>query len=341
MKKYIISSMLLFLALCPVGLRAEGIGVTITTDSHTNCPADLRQKMEQNLGKLLTEINMANEENRALNFADTNVPTTAVNQDTKAAIQMMWTSVHFYCDDYEVVDRLWPLKTGYMLRQIPLIINPQEANFTQGTYQEASIMFNKQGQIIEFSFVFNSQLSESMEKCGSTVSLEDKMLLLSFCDRFRTYYNTKNIKGLEQIFSDNALIITGNVTTVKAPEGGLTTKVTYNKQSKQQYLSNLRRAFARNKYIEVKFSEIGAEGGCGTVTRSNANPNMYGVRLKQEWRSTNYSDDGYVFLLWNFNKGKDQDPVIEVRTWQPEFTDKEKTQPLAEDEIFSLSDFDL
>lgn len=341
MKKSIISCILLMLAFMPSTLRAEGIGVTITKDSHTVCPDDVKAKMEQNLGLLLTEINMANEEGRALNFADTNVPTAAVNQDTKATIQMMWNSAHFYCDDTEVVDRLWPLKTGYMLRQIPLILNPQDAAFAGGQYQEASIMFNKQGQIIEFSFVFDSQLSESMSRCGATVNLEDKMLLLSFCDRFRTYYNTKNIQGLEKIFSDNALIITGNVTTVKAPEGGMTSKVTYNKQSKTEYLSNLRRAFARNKYIEVKFSEIGVEGGCGTVTRSATNKNMYGVRLKQEWRSSNYNDDGYVFLLWEFDKDSKKDPIIHVRTWQPEYEDKAKTKPLAEDEIFSLSDFDL
>lgn len=341
MKKHVISCILLMLALCPLSLHAEGIGVTITKDSYTVCPDVLKSTMEKNLGMLLTEINAANEEGRALNFANTNIPEAVVSQDTKATLQMMWSSVHFYVDDTEVVDRLWPLKSGYMLRQIPLIINPQEANFKQGTYQEASIMFNKNGQIIEFSFVFDTQLSESMSRCGSTVSLEDKMLLLSFCDRFRTYYNTKNIAGLEKIFSDNALIITGNVTTVKAPEGGMTSKVTYNKQSKQQYLSNLRRAFARNKYIEVKFSEIGVEGGCGTVTQSASNPNMYGVRLKQEWRSTNYNDDGYVFLLWEFDKDSKKDPIIHVRTWQPEYEDKAKTKPLDQDEIFSLSDFDL
>lgn len=71
-------------------------------------------------------------------------------------------------DDEEVVDRLWPLREGYMLRQIPLIINPQEAGFNNGTYQEASVLMNKQGQIIEFSFVFDNQLSESMERCNTT-----------------------------------------------------------------------------------------------------------------------------------------------------------------------------
>ena len=66
---------------------------------------------------------------------------------------------------------------------------------------------------------------------------------------------------------------------------------------------------------------------------------MYGVRLHQAWRSSNYSDDGYVFLLWEF-RGED-DYILHVRTWQPEYLDKAKTQPLPQQEVFSLSDFDL
>lgn len=333
---------LVLMVISSMPLKADNVTVSITTDSYTNCPPQLLQTMERNVGMLLSEINSANSEGRALNFANSNIPASAVNQETKGQLQVMWNSVHFYCDDEEVVDRLWPLRDGYMLRQIPLIINPQEAGFNNGAYQEASILMNNQGQIIEFSFVFDNQLSESMERCGSTVSLEDKMLLLSFCDRFRTYYNTKNIEGLERIFSDDALIITGSVKVVPAPDmKGSVTTVTYNRQNKQQYISNLKRAFARNKYIEVKFSEIGVEGGCNTVTRSSNNPNMYGVRLKQEWRSSNYNDDGYLFLLWEFDKDGTKDPVIHVRTWQPEYLDKAKTQPLTEDKIFSLSDFDL
>jgi hypothetical protein len=113
--------------------------------------------------------------------------------------------------------------------------------------------------------------------------------------------------------------------------------VVYNRQNKQQYLYNLRRAFARNKYIEVKFSEIGDGNGCGAVTQSRNNPNFYGVRLHQEWRSSNYSDDGYVFLLWDFRD--ENQPVIHVRTWQPTLViaGDGKSTKLAEEDIFNMS----
>ncbi len=335
MKKFILKSLFLLMALCPMaGAHAEEVTVTITTDDGFDNPGGIIETLQRNLGKVLSEINLANSENRALNVAG-----LAINDFAKGTLVMLWDNVHFYCDDSEVVDRLWPMKNGYMLRQIPMIMNPQGEQFGQGAYQECVVEFDKRGTITDIRFVFDTQLSESMEKCGEVVELERKMQILKYCDRFRTAYCTKDIKFLEQVFSDDALIITGNVVTSKKPEGGMTQKVEYKQQTKQQYLSNLRRAFLRNKYIDVKFNEIGEngeEGGCGTVTRSANNRNMYGVRLRQEWKSSNYSDTGYVFLLWDFTD--ENNPVIHVRTWQPEYVGGKK---MAEEEIFSLSDFDL
>ena len=254
---------------------------------------------------------------------------------------MLWTNIHFYCDDSEVVDRLWPMSNGYMLRQIPLIMNPQGEAFGHGNYQEATVDFDKQGCIVDFQFVFDSQLSESMENCGDVVDTERKLKILKFCDKFATYYNTKNMDKLKEIFSDDALIITGKVVEKYVPEAGKTIPtITYKRQGKTEYLANLDRTFKNNKFIEVKFSEVGeGSGGCGPVTRSEKNPNMYGVRLHQAWRSSNYSDDGYVFLLWEFLS--EDNYILHVRTWQPEYIDKAKTKKIDQDEIPSLTDFNL
>lgn len=336
MKKYFLKGLFALMALCCMTtLQAEEVTVTITTDEGFENTGGIIEKMQRNLGKVLSEINTANSENRGLNVAG-----LALDHFAKGTLVQLWDNVHFYCDDSEVVDRCWPLKDGYMLRQIPLIMNPQGEQFGAGTYQECIVEFDKQGTITDFRFVFDSQLSESMEKCGAVVELERKMQILKYCDRFRTAYCTKDIKFLEQVFSDDALIITGNVVMSKPTDmGPATARVEYKQQTKQQYLQNLRRAFAHNKYIEVKFSEIGEngeEGGCGTVTRSVNNKNMYGVRLRQEWKSSNYSDTGYIFLLWDF--ADENHPEIHVRTWQPEYVGGKK---MDQDEIFSLTDFNL
>lgn len=336
MKKIIIPFFLLIAALATtMPMQAEEVTVTITTDDGFDNSDGILQTMERNLSRVLSEINMANDANRALNVAG-----LALNDFAKGTLVQLWDNIHFYCDDAEVVDRCWPLKDGYMLRQIPLIINPQGEKFGSGTYQECTVEFDKRGQITDIRFVFDTQLAESMERCGAVVELERKMQILKYCDRFRTAYCTKDLNYLRQVFSDDALIITGNVVMTKPTDmSPAKAKVEYKQQTKQEYLANLERAFRRNKYIDVKFSEIGEngeEGGCGTVTRSANNKNMYGVRLRQEWKSSNYSDEGYVFLLWDFTN--EDEPVIHVRTWQPTYVGGQK---MPEEDIFSLSDFDL
>lgn len=159
--------------------------------------------------------------------------------------------------------------------------------------------------------------------------LRRRQLILDYVEQFRTAYNQKDIKFLEQVFSDDALIITGRVVMQKHEEGFTTPKVVYNKQSKQQYLTNLRGTFKRAKYIKVTFDDI-------EVMRHPTNPNFYGVTLHQGYTSSNYHDDGYLFLLWDFTN--EDRPMVHVRTWQP---DKIGGKKLPKDEIFNLSDFDI
>ncbi len=316
-------------------ISVKAITVTITVDEGFDNPAII-ERMQTNLGQVLTEINNAYNEKR-----DVNTASLQMDDHAKNMLVTLWSTVHFYCDDEEVVDRCWPLQKSYLLRQIPLILEPQDESFTSGTYQEAVVEFDKTGKITDFRFALDAQLSESMERCGSVVETERRMIILDYIEQFRTAYCTKDINFMEKIFSDDAVIITGKVIRTRPNDFGKSNaKVVYNKQTKQEYLKNLKRAFMRNKYIDVKFSEIGGgetDGGCPGITRSQNNPNYYGVRLFQEWKSSNYSDEGYVFLLWNFTN--ENEPVIEVRTWQPSYiaASNGQKQALPEEDIFNMS----
>ena len=89
--------------------------------------------------------------------------------------------------------------------------------------------------------------------------------------------------------------------------------IIFNKQTKTQYINNLRNVFKVNRYIKVDFSDI-------ELIRHSARENIYGVRLRQRWNSQRYNggtymDDGYVFLLWDFND--EEHPKIHVRSWSP------------------------
>lgn len=320
-----------------IPLCQASVTVTLTTDESVTAPSSLN-KAAENLGIVLSEINRAQQSKEVLTTKYLPMDDFAL----KSLIRL-WAVTPFYCDDAEVVERCWVFKDGSMMvSHIPLIITPEDESFGFGNYQEAVVEFDKTGKITDFRLALSAQMTESLERCGSTVEKEMQMIILQYVERFRTAYNQKDIQTIEQMFSDDALIITGKVTMSRASEmKPATQKVEYTKQSKQQYIRNLKLAFARNKWIDVKFSQIGEngeQGGCSGITRSNIDPTKYGIRLRQEWKSSNYSDEGYLFLLWEFPKDGGS-PVIHVRTWQPQWAGGRELQP--DDDISTLGAFDL
>lgn len=324
-------------ALLFVTLPAHAVDVTLTVDEHVDRPSALAAA-QSNLAAVLTEINRAQKAKESVS-----VKNLRMDEFAKKSLARLWAVTPFYCDDEEVVERCWVFKNGTMMvSHIPLIITPEDENFGLGTYQEAVVEFDTKGQLIDFRFALDAQTAESMERCGTVVDKEKQMIILQYVERFRTAYNQKDISTIEKMFSDDALIITGRVVMAK-PQGdqGAQFKVEYNKQNKQQYISNLRRAFLRNKWIDVKFSQIGEngeDGGCAGITQSTKDKTKYGVRLRQSWKSSNYSDEGYLFLLWEFPEDGG-DPIIHVRTWQPEVVGGTHQKP--DDNISTLGGFDL
>lgn len=324
-------------ALLFVTLPAHAVDVTLTVDEHVDRPSALAAA-QSNLAAVLTEINRAQKAKESVS-----VKNLRMDEFAKKSLARLWAVTPFYCDDEEVVERCWVFKNGTMMvSHIPLIITPEDENFGLGTYQEAVVEFDTKGQLIDFRFALDAQTAESMERCGTVVDKEKQMIILQYVERFRTAYNQKDISTIEKMFSDDALIITGRVVMAK-PQGdqGAQFKVEYNKQNKQQYISNLRRAFLRNKWIDVKFSQIGEngeDGGCAGITQSTKDKTKYGVRLRQSWKSSNYSDEGYLFLLWEFPEDGGA-PIIHVRTWQPEMVGGTHQKP--DDNISTLGGFDL
>lgn len=162
---------------------------------------------------------------------------------------------------------------------------------------------------------------------------ERRRIILNYVEHLRTSYTTKDIDFLEQLFSENALIIVGTVvrTGSQAENGYLSpSQVVYNVKSKRQYLDRLKQVFKANKRIDVEFSKF-------HIMRHPTHPGIYGVSLRQGYSSDIYSDDGYLFLLWDFRD--ETAPQIHVRTWQPSLLD-DRTQ-LPEDAIFNIQNFNL
>ena len=158
---------------------------------------------------------------------------------------------------------------------------------------------------------------------------EHRRIILNYCEHFRTAYTTKDIDFLRQVFSDNALIIVGNVVkSVKENDKKYAAdeQVAYALHTKKDYIYRLGKVFSTNKNIEVKFSNF-------HIMRHPTKDGIYGVSLRQQYKSDRYSDDGYLFLLWDF-RDKSM-PLIHVRTWQPKQTVSDAN------DIISIRDFNL
>ena len=288
--------------------------------------AQIKGKMESTISAILTEVNKAQAEGRDLRLGAIGMP-----ENVQVSMSMLWENSPFVCTDEEIVEHCLTTGSGYQIRNIPLEMRPvSDEEFNESEYQEAVISFDKQGRLESFYLSISMNLYMNVVRGNKELTdLRRRQLILDYVEKFRTSYNQKDIHFLEQIFSDDALIITGKVIKQKKDHIALPDKIVYKKQTKQEYLTNLRRVFAVNSYIRVTFDDI-------KVMRHPVNPNFYGVTLHQGYTSNNYHDEGYLFLLWDFT---DEDmPQIHVRTWQP---DQINGGRIPEDEIFSLSDFDI
>lgn len=320
-------AMTLMLMACVVGVQAyKPVTVTISDGIYH---AKTKSRMEQAASALLTEVNRAQEQKAPLSLnAHTTILSSAVNDITK-----IWNEEQFFCPDKEVVCRCLTVKDGYQVRGIPLII-VHEGEDSQ--YQEAVIEFDKKGNITSFLYTINpeiySRLTQSVttRKDRDVFDINERIMILKYVEQFRTAYNQKDISFLEQVFSDNALIITGHV--IKTEKSDLTpngVRIVYKKQGKKEYLTRLKGTFTRSRYIKVDFQDV-------TIAPHPTLDHVYGVTVLQSWKSGTYHDEGYVFMLWDFRK---KNPKIHVRTWQPEYI--EPGRKIDSNEIFSLEDFDL
>ncbi len=167
-------------------------------------------------------------------------------------------------------------------------------------------------------------LSGKLEETDSV----SRRKILSYCEHLRTSYTTRDIDFIRQVFSDNALIIVGHVVKTGEKSGvSGNSKVVYSIRSKREYLEKLSRIFGSGKAIDVKFSEF-------RILRHPTMKGIYGVTLRQKYRCGGYSDDGYLFLLWDFRNMSM--PLIHVRTWQPTLNANPD-----EDDIIGIGDFNL
>jgi len=223
--------------------------------------------------------------------------------------------------------KLVDLNGLYELHSLPMSFSFKGHNepFTE----RVNMLYDQSGKIEKLTFALSDAAIDDI--CDrASFSDSDRGEIIHFMELYKTAYCLKDISFLENVFTEDALIIVGNVVK-KYPdsnaEGMLEQlggeKVEYIRQSKGKFIERLSKQFSDKDFINLHFTETNLK------RLSKSDDNIYGIQISQYYYSSDYADHGYLFLSFNLNNP--DKPRITVRSWQPE--------KFADGTIVGLNDF--
>lgn len=327
MNRTIINRLMLGLLVFFISL-SQALATTSFKITDGEVDPNVKARMETNVKALLDAFRTAADNGeKTVKLSKDNVSKTAIEE-----IKEIWKSSAMSCPPMNLNCRCLKTSDGYQVRGIPVDILAADGDEAR---QELTINFDTEGTISNVAIAIEmNRYEELMAQKQSDLDYARRQIIVDFIENFRTAYNRKDNAMLNSVFSDKALIITGRVVKEK-PNSDLTrltlnnNRVVYIKQTKQEYLTKLAQVFKTVKFINVKFSDI-------EIVEHPKFDSIYGVTLKQSWRTDRYHDEGYLFLMIDF---RDSDnPLIQVRTWQP-YKDAAGNIVTQKEEVFHLGSF--
>ena len=283
--------------------------------------------MQRNASAVFTEINRAAIENRNLVLSENNATKVAIEN-----LRLMWKTSQFHClvpTYYQTVNKTYQ---GYSVRNISVFFRAE--NTSDDKNQDIVIYFDSNGKITDVSIAMEKIQSEKIIALAKSVEeTTHRLMLRDFLEQFRTAYCRKDINTIDKMFSEYALIITGyKVDTLNRETRIPKSSTVYTEKNKKQYMNDLRRVFASNKSLDIKFPP---EKIC--FMQHPNNEKVYAIRCWQDWSSIRlsgidgYKDSGWLTLIIDFTN--EDEPKIWVRAWQdPKFR---------EDELIKVGNFNF
>jgi len=230
--------------------------------------------------------------------------------------------------DEDIQASLNKTRNGWELRRIRM--HHTYPSIHKETTEYAVLDFSEDGVLMDINLSITDALyQEFVKEASFSDDWDNRQEIIKFIEKYRTAYQTRDIKTVGMMFAEEALIIIGRIIkTKKLPDD----MVRYKKLGNQPDVEYLRltksKYLKRQKQIFKSQSDIFLEFGSFNIIQKNNCPNVYGVEMRQGYTSTTYADEGYLFLLIDFNE---QDPLIYVRAWQPNIW--------SEDELIQTSNF--
>ncbi len=300
--------LLLFSSFSIAGFCAQVSTKVVITGGYPT--AVLKKNVEKNISQLLNEIARAYDNK----YEEMSLPLTYATESATDNINNIWKGARFYCTQTDIRELLITTSTGYQVRNIPVSVEDE--------VQEIVVDLDKKGVVTDLYFSLSMNQYQNVMESNGVIDKTRREIILNFMEQLKTAYMRKDIRFIDDVFSDKALIIVGKKVqktekdnlklinsdkeTFYRPSGN---GVEYKKMTKAEYLDGLKGVFARNKSIQLKFEDIQVERHAKKGYES-----FYGVRLKQDWRSDTYRDYGILFFMIQFRDN--ESPLIWVRTWQ-------------------------
>ncbi len=199
--------------------------------------------------------------------------------------------------------------------------------------EEVSFTFNAENKIDNVAFGLGKYAEDGIFNSQAQWNYEVREIIVSFMENYKTAYSLERIDYLEDIFADDALIIVGNVVrrnTMRSRDldGQISLNgqklISYNRYTKEGYINHLRKCFNRNDFINLKFTNHEIQW-----LEKFDNEKLFAINIRQQYNSSTYADDGYLFLLVDMTNI--DEPLIQIRTWQP--------NEVSIDKLYNAGDF--
>lgn len=200
--------------------------------------------------------------------------------------------------------------------------------------EDVSFTFNADNKIENVAFGVGDSFENSIFNNKAKWSPEVREIIASFMENYKTAYCLERLDYLREIFADDAVIIVGNVIKPStsnprfidneslSPKGHDIIK--YNHYTKAEYIKRLAGCFNRNDFINLKFTSHQIQW-----LEKFENETIFAINIRQQYNSTTYADDGYLFLLVDMTNR--EAPLIKIRTWQP--------NEVSIDKLYNAGDF--
>ncbi len=230
-----------------------------------------------------------------------------------------------------LIDNSFPIEInktwdGWEVRSIP--VSCRYPSIATRTVEYLVLDFDEQGKLRDINFNVFDELYRSYvnNELYSDEELLQRQVIVKFLERYRTAFLNRDIETLETIFAEEAVIIVGRVLRAADSERHYelersTEQIEYQQFTKREYLDRQRNIFNRQRDIHLGFNSF-------NIQKRDTDTDVYGVSMRQQYASSGYADEGYLFLLIDF---VEEDPKIYVRSWQP--------QEWSNDQLIRMNDF--